>query len=116
MIKRYKGKYRGRSKAAVYKDLIFTVATSDDINLSIEKQTKKTLDTIENNLLEAGSNKKNILSANVYLADIKDKAKMDKIWNEWIGDNPENWPQRACLGVDLEGNTLIEVTVIAVKI
>lgn len=30
-----------------------------------------------------------------------------------LGDNPKHWPQRACLGVDLEGDTLIEITVTA---
>ncbi|HFQ4854238.1 TPA: RidA family protein, partial [Vibrio vulnificus] len=34
---------------------------------------------------------------------------------EWLGENPEHWPQRACLGVTLEGDVLIEVTVTAVR-
>jgi hypothetical protein len=37
------------------------------------------------------------------------------VWKDWLGDNPENWPQRACLGVELEGDVLIEVTVTAVR-
>ena len=40
---------------------------------------------------------------------------MDSVWNTWIGNNPENWPQRACLGVNLEGNYLIEITVVALR-
>lgn len=44
-----------------------------------------------------------------------DKPKMDKVWCEWLGENPEHWPQRACLGVALEGDVLIEVTVTAVR-
>ena len=31
---------------------------------------------------------------------------MDKVWTNWLDSNPEHWPQRACLGVDLEGDVL----------
>ncbi|PHR70256.1 MAG: hypothetical protein COA66_12825 [Arcobacter sp.] len=114
MIKRVRGKYAGRNKSSKYKDLVFTVATSSDLSLDIEGQTKLTLETIENNLKELNSNKEQILSAQVFIANMKDKNKMDAIWTQWIGTNPDHWPQRACLGVNLEGNTLIEVTVTAV--
>ena len=40
---------------------------------------------------------------------------MDVVWCEWFGENPQDWPQRACLGVDLEGDVLIEITVTAVR-
>ncbi len=43
------------------------------------------------------------------------KSVMDEVWRDWIGSDPEYWPQRACLGVDLEGKCLIEVTVTAVR-
>jgi len=113
MIERVRGKYKGRNKSSKYKDLVFTVATSSDLSLDIEGQTKLTLETIENNLIELNSNKERILSSQVFIANMKDKNKMDAIWTQWIGANPEHWPQRACLGVNLEGNTLIEVTVTA---
>jgi enamine deaminase RidA (YjgF/YER057c/UK114 family) len=44
-----------------------------------------------------------------------DKPLMDAIWKEWLGLNVEHWPQRACLGVNLEGDVLIEVTVTAIR-
>jgi len=113
MIERVRGKYKGRNKSSKYKDLVFTVATSSDLSLDIEGQTKLTLETIEKNLIELNSNKERILSSQVFIANMKDKNKMDAIWTQWIGANPEHWPQRACLGVNLEGNTLIEVTVTA---
>lgn len=93
--------------------MVFTVATSSDLSLDIEGQTKLTLETIENNLIELNSSKEKILCAQVFIANMKDKNKMDAIWTQWLGANPQHWPQRACLGVDLEGNTLIEVTVTA---
>jgi len=115
MIERKSGIYDGRSKSSAYKDLVWTVATSVDTSLGIEEQTELTLSTIENNLLELGSNKHQMVSAQVYIANMSDKPKMDLIWQTWLGSNPEHWPQRACLGVGLEGNVLIEVTVTAVR-
>ncbi|MFV8451707.1 RidA family protein [Vibrio campbellii] len=115
MIERKRGIYQGRNKSSAYKDLVWTVATSFDTTLGIVEQTKLTLRTIEDNLLELGSDKTRIVSAQVYIANMKDKPLMDAVWCEWMGDNSDHWPQRACLGVDLEGDVLIEVTVTAVR-
>ncbi|EOV3406725.1 RidA family protein [Vibrio parahaemolyticus] len=115
MIERKRGIYQGRNKSSAYKDLVWTVATSSDTTLDIVGQTKLTLETIERNLEELGSNKTQIVSAQVFIANMLDKPKMDNIWCEWLGENSEHWPQRACLGVTLEGDVLIEVTVTAVR-
>lgn len=115
MIERKRGIYQGRNKSSAYKDLVWTVATSSDTTLGIVEQTKLTLRTIEDNLLELGSDKTRIVSAQVYIANMKDKPLMDAVWCEWMGDNSDHWPQRACLGVDLEGDVLIEVTVTAIR-
>lgn len=115
MIERKSGLFQGRSKSSAYKDLVWTVATSSDTTLDIVGQTQLTLDTIANNLVELGSSKSNIVSAQVYIANMSSKAEMDKVWCHWIGNDSAHWPQRACLGVDLEGDVLIEVTVTAVR-
>jgi enamine deaminase RidA (YjgF/YER057c/UK114 family) len=95
--------------------LVWTVATASNESLDLVGQTSETLNTIESNLIELGSDKTKIMSAQVYLANLSGKPVMDEIWKEWIGNDPDNWPQRACLGVDLAGQTLIEVTVTAVR-
>lgn len=115
MIERKRGIYNGRNKSSAYKDLVWTVATSSDTSLGIEGQTRLALDTIQHNLIELGSDKTRIVSAQVYISDMNAKASMDAVWCEWLGDNPHDWPQRACLGVALEGDVLIEVTVTAVR-
>ncbi|EGR0935703.1 RidA family protein [Vibrio parahaemolyticus] len=115
MIERKRGIYQGRNKSSAYKDLVWTVATSSDTTLDIVGQTKLTLETIERNLEELGSNKTQIVSAQVFIANMLDKPQMGNVWCEWLGENPEHWPQRACLGVVLEGDVLIEVTVTAVR-
>ena len=115
MIERKPGIYEGRNKSTAYKDLVWTVATSSNTSLGIEEQTRLTLNTIQENLLELGSDKSRIVSAQVYIANMAEKNQMDKVWKEWLGPNPDHWPQRACLGVALEGDVLIEVTVTAVR-
>ncbi len=116
MIERQRGDSpNGRSQSAAYKDLVWTVATAIDEQLDLVGQTTQALHALDNNLELLGSDKKSIISAHVFIADISDKPAMDKVWNEWVGSNPEHWPQRACLGVNLGGNWLIEITVTAVK-
>ena len=115
MIERKRGNYNGRNKSSAYRDLVWTVATSSDTTIDISGQTKLALEIIQGNLIELGSDKTRIVSAQVYIADMNSKSAMDIVWCEWFGENPQDWPQRACLGVALEGNVLIEITVTAVR-
>ena len=116
MIERIRGSQSpGRSQSTSYKDLVWTVAAASDESLNLVGQTLQTLSTIEDNLIELGSDKTKIVSAQVYISNMDDKSVMDEVWREWIGSNPDYWPQRACLGVDLGGNWLIEVTVTAIR-
>ena len=116
MIDRSGGVYPpGRSTSAGYKDLVWVVATARDENLGLAAQTLQTLESIDKSLAEWGSDKTKIVSAQVYLSDIDNKPVMDKVWMNWIGNNPVHWPHRACVGAGLGGNWLIEVTVTAIR-
>lgn len=115
MIERINGTYLGFSKSTAYKDLVWTVATASDENLDLAGQTSQTLNIIERNLTELGSDKTKIVSTQVYISNMADKPVMQEVWKEWIGSDASHWPQRACLGVELEGQCLIEVTVTAVR-
>jgi len=115
VIERKRGIYKGRNKSSAYKDLVWTVATSSDTSLNIEGQTRLALETIQQNLVELGSDKTRIVTAQVFITDMNSKSQMDRVWCEWFGNNTEHWPQRACLGVELGGDVLIEITVTAVR-
>jgi enamine deaminase RidA (YjgF/YER057c/UK114 family) len=95
-----------------FDNLVFTVATAAGAT-SLTEQTRQVLARIEQNLGDAGSDKTRLLSATVYLSDIRRKAEMDEVWNEWIGQ--ENWPQRACVQAGLAPGVLVEITVIAAR-
>ena len=116
MIERQSGNSpKGRSTSSAYRDLVWSVATATNESLDISDQTAEALDNLEKNLEELGSNKTQIISAQLFIANIEDKSTMDIVWNRWIGDDPKCWPQRACLGVDLGGNWLIEIVVTATR-
>ena len=115
MIERIRGQARGRNRASAYKDLAWAVATANDTSANITEQTRQALATIEQSLTKLGSSKQSIVSAQVFLARIEDKAAMDAIWCAWLGDDANHWPQRACVGVALEGGALVEVVVTAVR-
>ncbi|QCR37809.1 RidA family protein [Nissabacter sp. SGAir0207] len=115
MIERLGGGQAGRSRAAAWKDLVWAVATSPDLTLDGPGQMRAALEALENTLRRLGSDKGHILSVHLFLANMADKAQVDSVWNQWIGDNPEHWPQRACLGVDLGGQLQVELTVTAVR-
>ena len=38
---------------------------------------------------------------------------MDDVWNDWIGPDWQNWPQRACVGATLAGDALVEIVITA---
>jgi len=51
---------------------------------SVTEQTKEILETIDQLLNQAGADKTRILSATIYLADIKTFAEMNAVWDAWV--------------------------------
>lgn len=111
-VKRFPGERQGRCAAVATGGLVYAVATDPNCAEGITAQTKNTLEELDRVLNEAGSGKPGLVQATVYLSDIASKPEMDAVWNEWVGPQ-ENWPQRACVGVDLDAGYLIEVVVTA---
>ena len=111
-MKRFPGDAQGRCAAVVSGGLVHAVATDPVCADGIAAQTRNTLEHLEELLIKAGSGKSGLVQATVYLSDISSKPEMDAVWCAWIGPQ-ENWPQRACIGVDLEEGYLIEVVVTA---
>lgn len=51
---------------------------------SMADQTKTCLDNIDRLLAEAGSDKTRILQTTIWLADMKDFAEMNAVWDAWV--------------------------------
>ena len=114
MITRFPGLTPTRSRAVVHDDLVLTVAVAPDpVSPSMYEQTARALARIDESLALCGSDKSKILSAIVYIADMKLKGEMNRAWDEWV--DTKNPPMRACLGVQLEPPHIVEIVVTAVK-
>ena len=79
---------------------------------SIEEQTQGVLARIDELLLEAGTSKSKLLTAQIWLGDVAEFDRMNAIWESWI--DPANPPARATCGVTLgHPNVRVEITVTA---
>jgi len=58
-------------------------------------QTTAILDAIDSLLAEAGTDKSNLLTATIWLADMADFNAMNSIWDAWVIEG--NTPTRACV-------------------
>ncbi|ETI57954.1 RidA family protein [Marinomonas profundimaris] len=83
-----------------------------DANAGITEQTQTMLDKVEVLLEQASSDKANILSATIYVRDMKDFAAMNAVWDAWI---PEGCaPARACVEARMaRAELLVEISVVA---
>jgi enamine deaminase RidA (YjgF/YER057c/UK114 family) len=56
----------------------------DDTSLDITGQTEQVLAKIEKLLKQVGSDKTKLLSAQIFLPDMKDFAGMNAVWEKWV--------------------------------
>jgi enamine deaminase RidA (YjgF/YER057c/UK114 family) len=79
---------------------------------SVTAQTKNILDRIDVLLEKAGTNKSNLLSASIWLADISTFAEFNAVWDGWV--DPEASPARATVESKLAAPQFtVEIAVIA---
>ncbi len=60
---------------------------------SVTEQTRDILSIIDGILKQAGTDKTKLLSANIWLTDIKTFGEMNAVWDGWV--SPGNTPARA---------------------
>jgi enamine deaminase RidA (YjgF/YER057c/UK114 family) len=81
---------------------------------SVTKQTQEILAVIDAHLAKAGSDKSKLLSATIYITDMKNFAEMNAVWDAWV--SPGNTPARATVEVKLAApNYHVEIMVTAAK-
>ncbi len=86
------------------------VASDSSANISV--QTEQVLETIDQLLAEAGSDNSNLLSAQIWLANIGHFAEMNQVWDAWIPEG--HAPARACIEAHLATpEYLVEIGIIA---
>ena len=94
--------------------IYFSGQVAEDFDSSLSEQVCSTLSKVDDLLHLAGTNKSQLLSAQLWLRNMSDFGEMNVIWNEWI--DKENKPVRACTQASLaRENILFEVMVIAAE-
>jgi enamine deaminase RidA (YjgF/YER057c/UK114 family) len=80
----------------------------------VAEQTRDILATIDKLLAEAGTDKSNLLSATIWLADIGTFSEMNGVWDAWVSAG--NTPARACVEAKLAAPKFtVEIAVIAAR-
>ncbi len=88
---------------------------SDDKELDIKIQTARALEIADQRFKEAGTDKHNILRAEIFLKDIyRDFADFNEVWKKWIPQNDK--PARSCVQANMAShNTLVEIVFTVAK-
>jgi enamine deaminase RidA (YjgF/YER057c/UK114 family) len=103
-----------RSRAVVYNGIVYVGGqTADDRSQDIRGQTRQTLAKIEKFLAEAGTDKSRLLTAQIWLKDIKnDFSGMNEIWDAWTV--PDAASTRATAQCEMAApDVLVEIIVTA---
>ncbi len=103
------------SKAVIHNGVVYLAGTTADTHGASSKiQTEEILAKIDGLLKLAGTNKSRLLSAVVYIADMRVKPGMDEAWMAWV--DPKNPPARATVETRLgSADTLVEIMVTAAQ-
>ena len=81
---------------------------------SVGEQTREILEIIDGVLAKAGTDKTKILSATIWLTDIKTFAEMNAVWDAWVAQG--HTPARATVEAKLAAAPYnVEIACIAAK-
>ena len=104
------------SQAVVHGNTVYLagVVAKKAAGESVTKQTQEILSIIDGHLAKAGTDKSKLLSANIYITDMKNFADMNAVWDKWV--SPGNTPARATVQAGLAApQYFVEIMVVAAK-
>jgi enamine deaminase RidA (YjgF/YER057c/UK114 family) len=104
------------SQAVVHGDTVYLAGTVADkaAGKSVGEQTREILEIIDGVLAKAGTDKTKILSATIWLTDIKTFAEMNSVWDSWVAQG--HTPARATVEAKLAAAPYnVEIACIAAK-
>lgn len=88
--------------------------TPKTLTKDIKGQTQEVVDEIDRLLKVAGTDKSKVVSATIWVTDIRHRDAMNEVWLAWNGG--QNLPVRACVEAKLaDQRMLVEIQVTAVK-
>jgi enamine deaminase RidA (YjgF/YER057c/UK114 family) len=103
------------SAAVVHGDTIYLAGQiAGDASADVKGQTQQILKKIDELLTAAGSSKSKLLSATIWLADMRYFEDMNSVWDAWM--DPANPPARATVEARLAApKYFVEIAGIAAK-
>ena len=103
------------SQAVVHGDRVYLAGqVADDTDQDVAGQTRQILAKIDALLEKAGSSKEQLLTANIWLSDIRTFNEMNSVWDPWV--SKENPPCRACVESRLATQAYtVEIMVVAAR-
>lgn len=101
------------SQAVVHGNTVYLAGqVAQDPSVDVGAQTQQILERIDHLLALAGSDRSKLLSATIWLADIRHFAEMNAKWDAWVV--PGSTPARATVQANLAGPEYkVEIGVIA---
>ncbi len=85
-----------------------------DATKGITEQTSSMLEKVDELLEQAGSDREHILSATIYVSDMKYFADMNAVWDAWVPAG--HAPARACVEAKMARDVLlVEISVVAAE-
>jgi enamine deaminase RidA (YjgF/YER057c/UK114 family) len=89
------------SQVVVHGDTVYLagVVANNAAGESVTRQTQDVLSIIDGHLKKAGSDKSKLLTATIYLTDMKTFPEMNAVWDGWVSAG--NTPARATVEAGL---------------
>ena len=102
------------SEVAIYNRTVYLAGQIAEKKGDAYAQTKEVLGHVDRLLAEAKSDKRHILSATVYLSNMKFYADMNRAWDEWV--EPGATPPRATVEAKLaRTECFVEMQIVAAQ-
>jgi enamine deaminase RidA (YjgF/YER057c/UK114 family) len=103
------------SKVVEANGFVFTSGiVADDISQDAKGQTTQILAELDRLMKLCGTDKSKIISATIWVTDIRNRDAMNEAWNAWTGG--KNLPTRACVEARLASpKMLVEIAITAAK-
>ena len=104
------------SQVVIHGDTVYLagVVANKAAGKSVTEQTQEVLSIIDSHLAKAGTDKSKLLTATIYLTDMKTFADMNAAWDGWVSAG--NTPARATVEAKLAAPPYsVEIMVIAAR-
>lgn len=103
------------SQVVVHNDTVYLAGQVDSsVAPTAREQTKNILGRVDQLLEMAGTDKSKLLTATIWLTDMRFFGEMNEVWDAWV--SPGNTPARACVEARLATTEfLVEIRVTAAR-